>query len=152
MGGLLELNKAGINSIEEKSGVYQIRCFQNETPRPISRLIKTDNFGILVIGSSNNVKNRLKQFLFAKDNGRMHSAGNRFYSLELESIEKLGNCKLMFIVNYTDDYEKEEAKLLMGYADYFGELPPLNSQEEKSKYQDEDMHEYPKDFDWSNLG
>lgn len=151
MDNLFELKKEVINAnVEEKSGVYQIRCCKNNQTLPISRLINTDSFGILSIGSSINVRQRLKQFVDGMSKGKGHSSGNRYYYFELNRKEMLGEYNLMFVVRYTEDYEKEEAKLMRGYSDYFGELPPLNNQETKYKYEDEDMYEYPKDFDWQN--
>ena len=52
-------------------------------------------------------------------------------------------------MNYTKKYEEKEADLLQGYADKFGELPPLNNQEWEKKYDKEDgFSKYPKDFKW----
>lgn len=141
------LNNETIRLIDNKPGVYQIRLYYNKKPLPIHRLVCIDNLGILAIGSSNNVRRRLKQFLNSI-NGRFgHSAGNRYYHCKLK--KKLKPHSLKFTIRLCDDYKKEEARLIKGYLFKFGEVPPLNNSEPGDDlFNSLNAKSYPKGYIW----
>lgn len=55
---------------------------------------------------------------------------------------------LKFTFKYLSDYQREEARLLMDYVDYFGELPPLNNQDVEKNDEKLFHKKYPKEFKW----
>jgi len=144
------LNNKIINKyVKKKSGVYQIRCYNEGKPQIIGRLITKDKLGILYIGYSSNINKRLKEFIKGINNeSREHPAGYRYYILELDKKRVFRKNNLKFTLKYLGDYKKEEARLLMGYADYFGELPPLNSQDINQVYENLKLRKYKKEFNW----
>ena len=46
-------------NIPESSGVYKIQCIQDKKPIKINRVLGIDNQGILYIGKSENLRERL---------------------------------------------------------------------------------------------
>ena len=135
-------------NVENKSGVYQIRDYNKGKPLVIARLCKKDKLGILYIGSSKHVNRRLKEFIKGmNDKSREHPAGYKYFILELYKKRKFRKNNLRFNLYYLRDYKKEEVRLLMGYADYFGELPPLNNRDVKEIHWGLNFRKYPKDFD-----
>src|SRR3989338_1889805 len=134
--------------IKKKSGVYQIRCYNKGKPLILGRLLNEDRLGILYIGFSSNINRRLKEFMKGmNDKSREHPAGYKYFILELYKKRKFRKNNLRFNLYYLRDYKKEEVRLLMGYADYFGELPPLNNRDVKEIHWGLNFRKYPKDFD-----
>ena len=147
---VFSLSKSVIDrNVENKSGVYQIRCYNKGKPLVIRRLCNKDKLGILYIGSRIHINRRLKEFIKGINNeSREHPSGYRYYILELDKKRFLEKDNLMFSLQYCDDYKEEEARLLMGYTDYFGELPPLNSQDINEDYENLKLRKYKKEFNW----
>ena len=133
-------------NVESRSGVYQILWFKDNAPKQIGRLLHTDKRGIISIGSSLNLKRRLSQFIRARGIGWGHSSGSRIYWYELDDI--LGEMDLRFKVMYANDFTVKESKLLIGYTDKFGELPPMNHQDCKEIHFNFKPIPYPKGFEW----
>ena len=149
MGNIFDLNISTINrNVKNSSGVYLILWYINDKPKPINRFIKTDDMGIISIGSSDNLNRRLKQFIKGRETGSGHSSANRLWWYALEDENMLGKMQLKFVFKYVDNYEEEESKLLIGYSDVFGELPPMNHQDAKNKYSELDPIVYPQGFIW----
>jgi len=113
----------------EKPGIYHIYCFNRNHPIKIGRLLKADEKGILSIGSTKNLKRRLKQFVYGSIKHSGHSSGNRYGYLNLANKRKLGSYELKFSFEIKKKCEFRESELLRGYMEKFGELPPLNNRE-----------------------
>ncbi len=115
-----------VKSLPNKPGVYVIFVRKG-----INRFIGKDKEGILDIGQSNKLGDRLLKFLSCADGRRKkgHAAGVRFRKYVLDNYYVLGD--LNFRVRTClggktpRDYEKE---MLHSYALEHGELPPLNNQ------------------------
>lgn len=150
MKNIYELKETEINKrVKSVPGIYQIICYKKGKPIVIGRLLKKDKLGILSIGSSKKLKIRLKQFIGGRETGRGHSSGNRYYYLDLENKKNLGRYTLMFKFRNTRRYKKEESRFLIGYMEYFGELPPLNNQEPENKHFNKlNGKKYPEQFNW----
>lgn len=147
---IYKLKEDEINQrVKSVPGIYQIICYKKGKPLVIGRLLKEDKTGILSIGSSKKLKIRLKGFIDGMETGQGHSSGNRYYYLDLENKKNLGDYTLMFKFRKTRKYKKEESQFLIGYMKYFGELPPLNNQEPKTKHFNSlDGKKYPEQFNW----
>jgi len=121
-------------------GVYKIQITDTKgNPRKIERFLGTDREGILGIGNSSNIGDRIVDFFKANEGtyGR-HSVGSRafliraFMNLQITNFGRniYGNSHLMFAayrVNTKEEAEIAEEALLKEYFLRYGELPPLNS-------------------------
>ena len=120
------LNEETISGAPNTPGVYQIRC----SNRPIQRLLREDEEGILDTGESSTLRTRLRTFLACASGRRNsgHAAGWRFDALSLGRRGfKIADLQIRW---KTVDTKKEayhlEGELLRDYSWKFGELPPLN--------------------------
>lgn len=119
----LKFSEGNLEKVPNSPGVYEIRY-----PSSLQRFLDKDNDGILTIGESSNLYERIKNF-WESINGKSgsHSEGNTFYFLHLEYVFDLN--RLEFRYKETKDKEEaelEECKLLDEYEEKYGELPPLN--------------------------
>ena len=113
-------------------GIYNIYSFENKKPKPITRLGSIDGTGLLYIGSSKNLKERLGM-LYRVTHGKKkdykttaHTFGVKYNKIKI--IENLFPIETLFIeIKTTKDYKKIESNLLKEYLNKHGELPPLNS-------------------------
>ena len=125
--------------IPSSPGVYRIRLIDSagHSPVPVKRLLCQDEDGLLVIGESKDLRNRLKEFhkvTKEKTGFLRHSAGDR---LLLNLIFRHISSKAFFDnkgleVSFTKAQDKAGAQrleelLLKVYFIQFGELPPLNN-------------------------
>ena len=96
---------------------------------PIERLLEKDTDGILVIGKTKNLKNRLKQFNNALGKGKGHSEGNTLFLIKEQFDRKFKNPSLWYWYKEVRecDLDKEEAEEIKQYMNVFGEVPSLNS-------------------------
>ena len=105
-----------------KGGVYVLKA-----NKPVSRLLNTDDDGVLYIGKGVILPshNRIGKFVNSLNNTEnAHGGGNRMnmssilvkYPLETASIE----------ITLSEDPEKLESTLLNEYNSLYGELPPFN--------------------------
>ena len=117
--------------IPKEPGVYLIRCRDH----PTNRLLGSDQEGILDIGESNNLRKRTR-FFFACASGkkkRGHSAGCRFFGRGLDRDFPLDQLEIKWKVTKSKAAARKlEGDLLSNYEKKFGELPPLNSQANRS--------------------
>ncbi|MFC1949015.1 hypothetical protein ACFLW0_02450 [Chloroflexota bacterium] len=131
-----------INELRENycwPGVYKIRIADVDcNPFQIDRFLGSDSEGIVVIGNSINVFNRVRNFLKAYEGKyHKHSAGSRAFLLRAflgmgktnftRNIYRDG--RLMFTavkLNSKPEAILEEEELLKVYFLTYGELPPLN--------------------------
>ena len=124
------------------NGVYALRLVDsNDKPIEIGRFLKENKSGIIQIGRSKNLGNRLSQFYKAYLGERhLHSEGSRLFLIRVVTRferEVYKNAAIQFSVKrYTSEEEAkyEEERLLKCYFLEFGELPPLNYQIEDFRF------------------
>jgi hypothetical protein len=110
-----------------QKGIYQIRMVDSENkPIPIPRLAGMDLEGIVYIGKSIRLHQRIEEF-----SGGRHSGGGTYFLAyrHLMRNEQFRNHSLQFRVLACEEsaLEIKEANLLRKYFRNFCELPPLNS-------------------------
>ena len=114
-------------------GVYKIRLVGSEGfPFEISRFLDNDNNGILMIGLSEDIENRIKKFHAAMKRGTCkHSEGKRFNLIRKYTNfnERYEGCNIQYSfkrLENENEAEREEERLLKCYFKRYGETPPLN--------------------------
>jgi len=126
-------------SIDRKPGVYKIRLksLGNHRPVLISRLLGKDKDGLLSIGHSVNLRDRIQNFRrVAKDMTGFckHSAGDRLFLARICAHSSSNtyfndkNIQVSFAsLNSKTEAKEQEERLLKCYFKKYGELPPLNN-------------------------
>ena len=119
----------------EGKGVYKFRLVDNEGKIvSIPRFLGEDKDGIMVIGQSKNIKNRLKQFykVVIENKKRPHSEGLTFHLLRevTKYNDKYETCTFQYTFSEVEEPKEEEKKLLEDYFVKYGETPPLNYKRE----------------------
>lgn len=108
---------------EKNECVYVLKSI-----KPVPRVLKTDDDGILYIGKGLLTKNheRIGELINSvnSEKSKQHEAGEKYQRIR-ESFEIEG---LSLCVYLKDDSRKKEEKYLKEYLKEFGELPPLNRQ------------------------
>jgi hypothetical protein len=118
------LNEKSIETLKEVAGVYWIRSNMK-----IKRLFGVDNQGLLMIGASKNLHDRIWAFYVASTGQRksmQHIEGQRYHYFK---IRKLHKGELEFKYQKTKNKKEAFAKenmLLEQYEIRHKELPPLN--------------------------
>jgi len=94
----------------------------------IPRRCGTDREAIMSIGSTTDIRSRIRQFRRGLLIGRGHAAGNYLHWLNgcVAKECQVGRDDLVYVVRVCRDSQGLEAKWLRAYACQFGELPPLN--------------------------
>ena len=125
------------NDIDSKPGIYRIYAPKFDC----SRLLGVDRSGLLYVGKSKNLRQRLKNLRTACElnrqvtpdkRGEIHVFGKALFNLIestdnfLEMHPHLKPNGLYIQFEYTDDYSKKETELLREYLLKFGEVPPFN--------------------------
>jgi hypothetical protein len=117
-----------LSNIPKKKGVYKFRCVDRKgAPIVIGRSKNKDPEGIIYIGSSVNLKRRLKEFwrtIENKDRSR-HAAAWTYCSFSYSSLFPAK--RLQFRYKVTPNITTSEFDLLLAYRKKFMDLPPLNS-------------------------
>lgn len=114
--------------VPEKPGVYKIRCLDNiGKPVKIKRLVRIDKGGVLSIGESGNLRQRLKQFWKSSREDTRHAAAWHYFAFRYD--EKFPKESMQFC--YTPSSSKNEAIriefiLFLEYRKQFMDGPPLN--------------------------
>lgn len=120
------------------AGIYRIRAFNlRGNAMPIPRARDSDPEGILTIGESADLSNRLSTFLGrARGNAYSHSAADVYYSWNLSRLWKLDLLRFDFIhVVDKAAAERLELQALDDYRERFFDSPPLNrSQGKRQKH------------------
>ena len=130
----MEYPWVNINCVSRKNckAVYRIRLVSSPNkPRLIPRLLNRDHEGILMIGQTNDIKERLKKFrrAFEKGNAR-HSEGRLLHVINTHCPLAAEVKNLEYWIkpcNTLQEAEESEEKLIKNYVKNFGEAPPLNS-------------------------
>lgn len=115
-------------------GVYEIRLSASDgQPLNIPRLLANDAEGILTIGESKNVAERVRSF-YKASNGyhSAHSEAERMYLVKFwtefqKSVYRGSKIQVRSLrLRNKADAEERKERLLKLYFKKFGELPPLN--------------------------
>ena len=117
------------NHIPESGGVYYIKTYYNQIPIRLNRVLGTDKDGILYIGKSDNLRERLRMLwrvLNPKLNATAHPFGKKFN--ENKKLKNTFPLKSLYIsYKISTDPKALEFDLLQKYFLKFGEVPPFNS-------------------------
>jgi len=116
-------------SIPEDGGVYHIYCYKDKTPLKINRVLRLDNEGILYIGKSANLRERLRMLwrvLNPKLKATAHTFGSKYN--KNKKLRKTFPLKSLYVTyQFTVEPKSLETNLLDKYFAKFGEVPPFNS-------------------------
>ena len=99
------------------------------TDRPLNRAIGSDEDGILDVGESMHLRQRLRRFRRCAMNRlkKGHMAGRRYASLRLERHFPLDSLRVRWTAAESkDDANRIEGIVMLRYLQRHGELPPLN--------------------------
>lgn len=140
----ISLEKA-IDRLSSRPGVYIVRWSKNSKSVKIGRVKGIDHQGILYIGSTKNLKRRVKELLKSLKNEYKkikHTMAKSYIFFSLNKVIKINEIEITWIE--LDSYEEaqmQEWLALDHYGKKFGELPPLNLQALRSKYAKVDSSE-----------
>jgi hypothetical protein len=112
-----------------KWGLYRIQLVKDDMPVKISRFGGIDEEGVLVIGRSNNIENRRKQFRRSARGHHGHSEGVQWWLINHKSDNRFDEFSLRFAfvkISSEEEAKEMEEKELKEYFKKFSELPPLN--------------------------
>lgn len=123
------LNDRFWNHIPECGGVYFIHSYNNQIPIRLNRVLGADEEGILYIGKSGNLRERLRMLrrvLNPSLKATAHTFGQKYNSNE--KLREAFPLESMYI-SYRISTEPKtlEFELLDKYFLKFGEVPPFNS-------------------------
>lgn len=116
-------------SIPSESGIYKIYSLnKNNLPVPLARLLGIDVQGVLYIGKSENLKDRIRMLwrvLNPAYKATAHTFGVNYNSLQvIKKAFPLATLAVEFEV--CKNPKAIEKKALEDYRQKFGEVPPLN--------------------------
>jgi hypothetical protein len=117
-------------TIPSKPGVYHIYSLDPKNkPKKLQRLIGKDEEGILYIGKSENLRERLRMLwrvLNPDLNATAHTFGEKYNTYQvLKSNFPLNTLAIKF--RCSNNAKELEIKLIDEYINIFGEVPPFNS-------------------------
>jgi len=110
--------------IPQKAGVYVISAGKN-----IHRTVGVDKVGIIDIGETVNLRNRIKSFLYCAkgEKKKGHMAGWRYHHLPYSKYFPIESLLIQWKeIDDKDSARKEESRLMDVYVREHLELPPLN--------------------------
>jgi len=115
--------------VKNIGGVYKIYSLDNQKkPIAINRILSTDSAGILYIGQTIELSDRLKMLKRVLDplkKADRHTFGVNYNSLP--NLMKAFPLESLYIsYEYVDDPVFMEKELIGSYRQKFGEVPPLN--------------------------
>lgn len=117
------------NHIPECSGVYLIHSYNNQIPIRLNRVLDTDVEGVLYIGKSENIRERLRMLwrvLNPKLKATAHTFGTK-YNANKKLMKAFPLNSLYVSYRITNAPKTLESELLENYFAKFGEVPPFNS-------------------------
>ncbi len=122
----------GIN--ESNSGVYKMRIVNSAGQAyKLKRFLGIDSNGIIAIGSTNNLNERIDVFnKVTMDKKYKHSEAKKLlYNIKYARFNSVfKKYKIQFSikkVSNEEEYKEEESELIKCYFKKYGEVPPLNS-------------------------
>ena len=117
------------NEIPDQPGVYKIYSLDdNNIPRPINRLGGIDMQGILYIGESQNLKERLRMLWRVLNPNYLataHTFGINYNTVPLLQ-ELFPHNSLAVTFEIIQDHTSHETMLIENYRQLYGEVPPFN--------------------------
>lgn len=120
------LRTLDFSSIPSSSGVYQIRWGINGKPQVIRRANGDDDSGLLYIGKSKNLQDRIKKF-WRRIHGRGgHTAGWTYDFYEYRKKFKPEQMEVRWVQLPEDEIGEMEVYLLLEYVGKYLDRPPLN--------------------------
>lgn len=128
---LIRISNANFHIIiPPRSGVYRIFSLdQNDIPRPLQRVLGIDNDGILYIGKSENLNDRLRMLwrvLQPNYGASAHTFGINYKSLKIIQ-DAFPYDSLAIEFEESPEAKIYEKSLIESYRQKYGEVPPLNS-------------------------
>jgi hypothetical protein len=115
--------------IPESRGVYFIYSCNNLIPIRLNRVLGTDEEGVLYIGKSENLRERLRMLwrvLNPKLEATAHTFGTKYNSNQ--KLREAFPMKSLFVsYRITSEPKTLESELLDKYFLKYGEVPPFNS-------------------------
>jgi hypothetical protein len=139
--GWIAFSEINRHDIPEKPGVYMIRHAERKgSPAKINRVYGIDEQGILSIGETINLKDRLRGFHRTIEGPRRwsnHAASWYYVSCRYDRFFKKDGLQFRYRITKTkEEAEREEFILLAKYRNKFLDLPPLNNN--PGKYPEKD--------------
>jgi hypothetical protein len=117
------------NHIPEFGGVYLIHSYNNQIPIRLNRVLGTDEEGVLYIGKSENLRERLRMFwrvLNPKLKATAHTFGTKYN--DNKKLREAFPLKSLYVsYRITTEPKTLESELLDKYFSKYGEVPPFNS-------------------------
>ena len=115
--------------IPESGGVYFIYSLNNNIPIKLDRVLGADEEGVLYIGKSENLRERLRMLwrvLNPKLKATAHTFGTKYNNnKKLREAFPLNSLYVSFRI--TTNPKTLESELLDKYFSKYGEVPPFNS-------------------------
>jgi len=115
--------------IPESGGIYFIYGYKNKLPIKISRVLSIDNDGVLYLGKSENLRERLRM-LWRVINPKLKATAHTFgtkYNINKKLREAFPLISLYVSYTITTEPKTLESELLDKYFLKYGEVPPFNS-------------------------
>ena len=117
------------DEIPETAGVYFIHSYYNGHPTRLNRVLGTDEEGLLYIGKSENLRERLRMLwrvLNPKLKATAHTFGTKYNNNK--KLREAFPLKSLYVSYRTTSEPKTlEFELLDKYFSKYGEVPPFNS-------------------------
>ena len=117
------------NRIPESRGVYFIYSYNDEIPAKLQRVLEQDKEGVLYIGKSENIRERLRM-LWRVLNPNLKATAHTFgtkYNANKNLMEAFPINSMFISYKITNEPKKLESELLHKYFLKYGEVPPFNS-------------------------
>jgi hypothetical protein len=127
---VISMSESGFwSKIPQIGGIYLIHTYIDKTPKKINRLLGIDDEGILYIGKSKNIRERVRM-LWRVMNPQLKATAHTFGTKynENKMLRKSFPLNSLFIsFRFSNMPKEKESKLLKRYFLKFGEVPPFNS-------------------------
>jgi len=121
------LNKSKFRIVPENAGIYQIRWAVNGKPQPISRANGIDKRGLLYIGSTKNLRRRIRNLWHSIRSGkRGHTVGRTYVTYNYCRKFKLDQLEVRWATLAENEAQTTESRLLGEYVTKYLDKPPLN--------------------------
>ena len=123
------LHECDKDALPAGSGIYRIRHRPNRRFKPVGRAARVDRKGIIYIGESSDLRDRIWTFRKVVFNDYVvtegHVAANRY--VRIRPLHRaFPPSSLWFEIEEIGDSEEAERAAQLDYINTFGELPPLN--------------------------
>lgn len=115
--------------IPESGGIYFIYGYKNKLPIKVSRVLSIDNDGVLYLGKSENLRERLRM-LWRVINPKLKATAHTFgtkYNNNKKLMAAFPLKSLYVSYRITTETKMLESELLGKYFLKYGEVPPFNS-------------------------